>query len=360
MLTLALAHVLAATPAAGAFVDLSEGHVLRARRRPQRTLVGDYEPPDAVLMTYTSSWPETFTALAAEIAARTNVFVMVEEGDEIADVVAWIGGLDLSLRARVWPFHFVTDTPWVRDYGPLQVRERKGRVLWLDADYSMWRPFDDVVPFRLAEELRVDVEFLQAPIDGGAVASNGQGLCVSTIEYFAENELPYPHAVSRWRDRAQVLLRAVGCRVLALVPALSNEGTGHADVLVQFLDPHSVAVALFDPVDALENAMRMETAIETIDRAARMLGIDLDVHGIHVPADEAGVYFQYVNSLRLGDALLVPSYTGAFEEEEQEALADWAAALPDVQIVPVPAQDLWDAEGGIHCAALGLHLGRKG
>jgi agmatine/peptidylarginine deiminase len=166
--------------------------------------------------------------------------------------------------------------------------------------------------------------------------------------------------VSRWRDRADVLLRAIGCRVLALVPALSNEGTGHVDVLVQFLDPHSVAVALFDPLESLENAMRMETAIETIDRAARMLGIDLDVYGIHVPEDEAGVYFQYVNSLRLGDVLLVPSYSGAFEQDERQALADWATALPDVQIVPVPTQDLWDAEGGIHCAALGLHLGDKG
>jgi agmatine/peptidylarginine deiminase len=359
MLTLALAHVLAATPAADAYARLPEGHVMRARRRPQRTLVGDYEFPDAVLMTYTSSWPETFTVLATEIAARTNVFVMLEEGEEIADVIAWAGELDVSTRSRVRPFHFVTDTPWVRDYGPLQVRERKGRVLWLDADYSMLRPFDDVVPLRLAEELRVDVEFLQAPIDGGAVASNGLGLCVSTIEYFAENELPYPHAVSRWRDRAEVLLGAIGCRVLALVPALANEGTGHADVLVQFLDPHSVAVALFDPVDALENAMRMETTIETIDRAARMLGIDLNVHGIHVPEDEAGVYFQYVNSLRLGDVLLVPSYSGAFEQDEQQALVDWAAALPDAQIIPVPAQDLWDAEGGIHCAALGLHLGGK-
>jgi len=360
MLSLALAHVLAATLAGDAIADRWDGHVLRARRRPHRTLVGDYELPDAVLMTYTSSWPVTFTALATEIAERTDVFVLVEEGDEIADVVAWAGGLDLSLRARVRPFHLVTDTPWVRDYGPLQVRERKGRILWLDADYSTWRPFDDVVPLRLAEELRVDLESLQAPIDGGAVASNGLGLCVSTTEYFAENELPYPHAVSGWRVRAEALLHAIGCRVLALVPALSNEGTQHVDVLVQFLGPHSVAVAQFDPLDALENAMRMQVAVETIDRAARMLGIDLDVHGIHVPEDEAGVYFEYVNSLRLGDVLLVPSYTGAFEQDEQEALEDWAAALPEVQIVSVPAQDLWDAEGGIHCAALGLYLGRAG
>jgi agmatine/peptidylarginine deiminase len=127
---------------------------------------------------------------------------------------------------------------------------------------------------------------------------------------------------------------------------------------VQFLDAESIAIADFDGLDAPDDAARMDVAIETIERAARVLGIDLNVYGIHVPVDDSGLYYEYVNSLRLGDVVLVPSYSSAPAFEEEEAFADWQAALPRAHIVPVPAQDLWDAQGGVHCAALGLHLGR--
>ena len=39
-----------------------------------------------------------------------------------------------------------TNDSWIRDFGPVQVREPGGRSRWLDADYYASRPDDDEVP----------------------------------------------------------------------------------------------------------------------------------------------------------------------------------------------------------------------
>lgn len=330
--------------------------ILRTRAHPTRTLLGDFEPPDAVLVTYTETWPVTFPFLVETLAPLSRVLVLVEEGHEPDAPRRWWRRLDPSLRPQVQLVNVITDSPWIRDFGPLQVRTQGGGVVWLDADYSDSRRRDDSVPTRVARKYGLSVERLEATIDGGAITSNGDGLCVSTLEYFEDNGLPFEMDVPSEADLSEALLQTLGCRVLALVPALSREGTGHADVFSQFLDANTVAVARFDPELAPEDASRMDVAASIIQSAGAVAGRRIAVHRIHNPAPLDEYYYEYVNVLHVGETILFPSYGDDLETDESQALADWARAAPDLHVIRIPAVDLHDAEGAIHCATLGLHM----
>ncbi|MCA9710160.1 MAG: agmatine deiminase family protein [Myxococcales bacterium] len=313
-----------------------------------RTLVGDWEAPDMVVVVYGDGWPETYFALLDAATAVRPVVVLSELGDGEA-ALASIETLAPEQRAQVWAPGYEVDSSWVRDYGPLQARASDGSVAWLDAGYSIDRSRDDDLPLALADWFGVVTEPVFDTLDGGSLASNGRGLCVSTVEYFETQE------VYLAEDGGTALLQQLGCRVLALVPALAHEGTKHVDLLLQFLAPDRAVVARFDPTLDAEDARRADAAVAVLQRAAAQLGQPLSIARLESPVAQAGRYASYVNFLQLGDHLLVPGYDTVDLEVDDAALAALGRLVPDRTIVRIPADEASANGGAVHCLTWGLH-----
>ncbi|MFW6083582.1 MAG: agmatine deiminase family protein [Gemmatimonadota bacterium] len=282
-----------------------------------RHLVGDWEPADGYLVGREALWGHVVECVSDAIAPRPVTVVSPAEGSH--------------------------ESAWVRDYGPLAVRQSDGLV-WLDAAYYPDRPTDDALPGHLGRSHGIPTERLPHRLEGGAIASNGRGLCVMTDE-------------SRRRVAAETgeLEARLGCPDLVIVPALPGEPTGHVDQLVQFLAPDLAIVATLhgndvSPADdalADEAASRLAAAARSTDRGLRV---------VRVPAyrDGRGRYFSYVNVVSLRDRLLVPDFTavpGELQKRAHERLRR-AAGVP---LVPVAADQLALSGGGLHCIVLGLH-----
>jgi agmatine/peptidylarginine deiminase len=152
------------------------------------------------------------------------------------------------------------------------------------------------------------------------------------------------------------LLPALGCATLVLVPGLPDEPTGHVDLMVQFLRTDLVAVAEADPELEPEVAAALDQVVTGIEAAAAAHGRPLQT--VRLPTTRAitGELHAYVNGLRLPGAFLLPSFAAQPKPAELRARAVLAAALPDVEIVRVPAAELTDLGGAVHCAAMGLVL----
>lgn len=281
-------------------------------------LIGDWEPPDAILTGRQALWTAATDSIVA--AAHLPVHVVAPGGDG-------------------------HESAWVRDYGPLQI-ERHGRVVWLDGDYHSGRPRDDALPDSLGAMLGIRVERLPLRLDGGGVASNGRGLCAMT-----ESTLGILAPL-----RAPEIARRLGCRELVAVPPLSDEPTGHVDLLVQFLGPDVVAVA--EPRGTGVSAgdrERLDLAARRLAGAARSMDRQLEIVRVPVYRGADGLLLSYVNVVALEDHLLLPEFPAVPPEIQQEAHATLRLASGKT-LVPIPADAIALAGGGLHCIVLGLFL----
>lgn len=326
--------------------------VISVEPREGRRLRGDFEAPDRVLLVYTDSWPRTTERIATQVlASGARVSMVLEVDSSRSKFNRLVRKLGVAHGERIESLAELVDTPWVRDWGPLQLR-RNAAPLWLDADYDdSERTADDAAPQWLAWRHEVEVVELPWSLDGGAFISNGAGLCVLTWEYLDLQGIS-------WDDRdLGRMLEQLGCRATALVPTLVAEQTKHADMIAQFVGPQHVMVARI--VDAIgetsEDALRLQAAELGIRQAAHTLGLALEVTHVPTPPNARGQNPRsYVNGLRLPGRYLMPSYPQLGATWERPALTAVQDAMGSVPVVAVDASEMIGVGGAIHCASLGL------
>lgn len=323
------------------------GVVLATTTRSDRRLRGDWEPVDLLLVGYDPSWEVSLKQLIEESDSRVRIQVVMP--DDVRGLAEAVAFRRWSRERCVTVLDADLDTPWVRDYGPVQVFER-GASLWQDYHYSDERWRDDALPWALAEAHRVPMDVEAPELDGGGIASNGRGLCAITERSLAASRIDFD-------DRAEVeaFASALGCRALAVVPALPAEQTGHVDVAMQFLGPRTVAVASMDAELAPDDAALLDYGAWLVSAAAEALGEPLRVVRVPMWAD-GDVFYTYVNGTRVGDRFFVPSYQETGRPFEFEAYRALQRALPGVRLTPVPADAMVPLGGALHCITLGLNL----
>lgn len=189
-------------------------------------------------------------------------------------------------------------------------------------------------------------------LDGGAIISNGRGLCAMTIKSLDEASVDRPES-----EEFHAFRSALGCRELALLPALTGESTGHADIIAQFLAPDVVAVAAVDYNESSEISAELDQAVESLAAAANASGQHLRV--VRLPLHVEGeVFYSYVNGTRLKKVYLAPSFKNVPPEMERKAYRIISAMIPEVRLLPVPADEMVKEGGAVHCVTLGLNLPR--
>lgn len=308
-----------------------------------RVLRGDFEAPETLVLAYERDWVESIQQVIAAAAGQTQVLLLSSRGQSQTDTFR---GLAAAPHVDVFTRGF--DSPWVRDYGPLQTYELAKGTLWLDFGYVWNRAQDDQLPSVLSTRMQARLENPGFDLDGGAVISNGQGLCALTRTSLLDAGFVEPGT-----GELEVFLASLGCHATAILPAIPGEPTGHVDVVAQFLATDLVMVGLIDPSADTELARSLDAVAENLATTAELA--DYPLHVVRIPIQVSGeTFFSYVNATRLRTRLLVPRFNEVPEELERDAHAVLARALPDVSIVPIDADVMVRQGGAIHCVTLGL------
>src|SRR5262245_42933093 len=235
------------------------GYWLGAGRRFEDTLRGDWDTPAALLVVYNSTWKRALGRLLSIAHADLPVYVLATPKDARSrEFDRWLRRVPFAGLVSI-----DLDTPWIRDYGPLEVVRPRG-ISWLDLSYAPDdRPFDDAVPTLLGEVFETSNQREQLPLDGGGIISNGTGLCGITEASFQPLgvDTSDPEQVERF-------LETIGCRTLALLPELPSESTGHVDMVAQFLAPNKVAIAVPTRRSPPEVRLALERARQALELAA--------------------------------------------------------------------------------------------
>jgi len=296
-----------------------------------------------------------FAAVARAIATSEKLTMLARPGD-LAEAQAACGA---GIEIMAMPL----DDSWLRDSGPSFLVNAAGEVAGADWRFNAWGgkfpPYDQdaEVAGRVLDSL--GMRGFKAPfvLEGGSIHVDGEGTVITTEQCLLNpNRNP-----SLGRAEIETNLREwLGVStVIWLGEGLENDHTdGHVDDITCFVRPGVVMTATCaDPADF--NHRVLEDNLRRLRAARDARGRALEIIELPLPArrDTAAgrLVLTYLNFYIANGAIVAPGFD---DPMDAQAAAILARAFPDRRIIQVPALDILEGGGGIHCITQQQPAGR--
>ena len=322
----------------------------------------EWEPHTATWLSWPRregiSFPESFDRVLP--ALRRMVEALIESEQVSINVCNGAHEAEAHLVLRGLPMERITfrpiptNEPWCRDHGPIFLtRDRDPKLAVLDWDYNAWGnkyppfDFDEVVPTRVAETLRVPVFYPRMILEGGSIEVNGAETLLTT-ESCLLNQNRNP---TLSRDEIEQRLRDyLGVRdVLWLGDGIAGDDTdGHIDDLARFVSQRAVVAV----VEKDRNDANYQPLQENLVRLRQMQidGQPLDIIPLPMPRkivrDGLRLPASYANFYIANSCVLVPTFADPADEVALSILAD---CFPSRRVVGIDCQELIWGLGTFHC-----------
>ncbi len=284
---------------------------------------------------------EDYATVANAIAAFEPVLMIANPGQDAADARA-------ACTAGVEVIELPLDDSWLRDCGPIYVRDEAGERHAVHFRFNAWGekfpPWDRdaAVGALVAQSLDDDVIPASLVLEGGSIAVDGAGTLLTTEECLLNpNRNP-----SLDRGEIEAVLRTYlgAARIVWLGHGLieDRDTDGHVDLIAAFTAPDHVLLQMVEEENAnhdrcLENRARL--------RAAGIEVTELPYLPYTAVAGER-IAAGYLNLYVCNRAVIVP-VIGA--ETDAAALSIIGSVYPDREVVAVPGAVLAYGGGGPHC-----------
>lgn len=322
----------------------------------------EWEPHEGTWLTWPHNkkhWPGKFEPIPpvfAKIAlalrdSGEKVFILVNDEKMERAARKTIG----KNSDGIFFYHIQTDSSWVRDFGPIFVKDENGQKIITDWVFNMWGgkyppwDFDDIVPKKVSQELGIPIMDADMILEGGSIDVNGKGTLLTTEQCLLnENRNP---ALSRGRIEEFLNAYLGATNVLWLKEGIVGDDTdGHIDDIARFVDPQTVlCVTEEDPQD--ENYAILQKNLEDLKKMKDQDGKPLRI--VELPMPEPVVYKKqrlpasYANFYIANKAVLAPTFNCKRDEKALKILAD---LFPTRKIVGIDCVDLIWGLGTIHCS----------
>ena len=268
-----------------------------------------------------------------------------------------------ALRKRDIPFTYLKGTKdiWCRDYMPIQIQkdrlvfyrytpnylqDKTGLTLQTNPDLVFQEESNELprlLPMSVEEEMRpisishqVFPRFeLELVMDGGNVVKCGNKV-VMTDKVFVENKDKTPQEVQRQIEEA------FQCEVVFL-PWDRNEKYGHCDGIIHCLGDNRVLMTNYADFDK----GIADEYLRILEKYFEVTILKYNVKRKHERS------WSYINFLQIGTLVLVPQL--GIPEDEQ-ALEQICSALPDCEIVGIPALEAVSRGGALNCLSWNIKV----
>jgi agmatine/peptidylarginine deiminase len=336
-------------------VSPDEGMVLQADLFISGRLPAEFETQQALLFTWIDD--EVSQSAVTEMIVHTYqqvaILLLVADDRLAADARQDLKNAGVSLD-RIHMRYLATDTLWLRDFGPFSVDIGNSLTCWVDIrlerdQEGSDRHADDHVPRALARLF--DQPVTEAPIylEGGGLLTNGAGLCVvSSVMLERTKMLGYSE-----QHFIETIKRLFGAREVVVLEALRGEPNGHVDWFMTFVAPDTVVVGDYRDGDDANRQL--------LDRhAERLAGMKTDTGPLRVlripmpPRQTSYFGGTYTNVVYANGVLLVPTWSSAPRDLEEEALSLYRDLLPEWKIVGIDCEPLGRRDGSLRCATMNL------
>ena len=332
---------------------MSEGVTDRTPRDDGFAMPAEWSPHQATLMawptrTRAALWGALFEDAQRDFAMVANAIAAFEPVVMVVDPEQ-TGQARSQLKEDVELLPTPIDDSWMRDTGPIFVTNGGGEVALVHFGFNGWgeryRPYDRdaQVPAVIADHLGMRRYVAPMILEGGAITVDGEGTLLTT-----ETCLLNPNRnPGLGREGNERLLRDyLGAEDIVWLPGgwtASRDTDGHVDGIAAFVAPGEVVLLApahhGDPDHERggENRRAIEGVVDGRGRSIRVHPID---PGATLELTHLNLY------LTNGSGAIVPL---AGVPEDETALAQLAAAMPDRELIGVDGRVLHEGGGGPHC-----------
>jgi agmatine deiminase len=327
----------------------------------------EWTPHERCLMAWPTRpelWHGQYEAATAEYAAVAQAIARFEP----VLMVAAPGSGDAARRGcgpSVEVIELPIDDSWLRDSGPIFVLDPDGARTGIDFRFNAWGerffPYadDDRLPERLLAHLGIPCQRVDMVLEGGSITVDGEGTLITT-----EQCLLNPNR-NPGRSRQQIedtLRQTLGVEVVIWLPfglAEDSVTDGHVDGVCAFVRPGAVLLqTVTDRSDP--NWDRLEANRQVLQRSRDAAGRPIEVLEMpylgHAEVGGRRVRVPSLNFYIANGAVIAPT---AGVPTDDVMLARIADAIPEHEIVPVPARVIGFGGGGVHCITQQVPLERQ-
>lgn len=303
--------------------------------------------------------PWAFAEIIRHLARVERVFLLVENREAESRAKSILKKSAVRLDAVTF-LRVRTDRGWMRDSGPICVKNASGNVAFNHFLFNGWAKYANhkkdaqVVP-------RVNRSFkrrlflprykgCRVVLEGGAIDVNGLGTLVTTEECLQSRVQERNPGFSK-RDYEELFRNYLGAtHVLWLKSGIAGDDThGHVDDLCRFVNRTTVVTVVEEnPADA--NYAALQENLTLLKSMKDQDGHPLGVETIPMPAP---VFFNgqllpasYANFYIANKLVLVPLFN---DSNDRVALNTLAKLFPDREVVGIYCRDLVLGLGTIHC-----------
>src|SRR3974390_301783 len=303
--------------------------------------------------------PWAFAEMVRLLAEVERVFLNVEDGvgEKRARGILKKAGAKL---ASVEFFRAKTDRGWMRDSGPICVKNAGGEVAYNNFVFNGWAKYDnhkrDAAVVGTVNKKCERPVFLpihtgrRVVLEGGSIDVNGRGTLLTTEECL-QSKVQERNPGFTKEDYAEVFRKYLGVtNVLWLGNGIAGDDThGHVDDLTRFVNETTVVTIVEeDPAEAncaalQENLQRLRTMNDQDGRPLRveMLPMPKPVYfdGQRLPASYANFYIA-------NGVVIVPTFN---DSSDPVALNALRKLFPEREVIGIHCRDLVLGLGTLHC-----------
>jgi agmatine deiminase len=318
-----------------------------------------------------ADWPGKFAAIPwiyAEIVRllsqheTVNILVDTEAQQQRARGILGRAGANLErVRFHLW----ATDRVWLRDSGPIFVKNAAGNLAITNWKFNAWAKYDDwklddQIPSRAAQLLGLpqwqpvastaDGLEHRLVLEGGSIDVNGQGTLITTEECLLSEIQQRNPGIGRERLETAFHDYLGIEQVLWMDRGVAGDDThGHVDDITRFVGPGTIVTAV-EPNAADENHAPLAENLARLKAARDLQGKQFTV--VELPLPRPVVFrgqrlpASYANFYIANGLVLVPTFHDA---NDRVALGILGELFPDREVIGIHCVDLVWGLGTLHC-----------
>lgn len=332
------------------------------------TLLPEWAPQYATLLVWPHSGTDwkpylervhrTYLELTEIIAAHQKVMIVCRD-TALKDTI--FSELSQNAQTQCEFYCLPYNDTWVRDFGPITVRDSNGQLILTDFNFDGWgakfaSDSDNQITTRLIEQHAFPERAHQKVdwvLEGGSIDGDGQGTLLTTARCLLQHTRN--HNINQ-REFEQMLKKYLGIsRVLWLQRGylFGDDTDGHVDTLARFLDPDTICYCqCIDREDQhYVELSHMEKELEALrkpDGSSYRL-VPLPLPRAIYNSENRRLPATYLNFLFINHAVILPVYQ---QDLDSVAIHTLQQACPTRRVIPLDSRVLIEQSGSIHCASM--------
>jgi len=303
--------------------------------------------------------PWAFAEIVRLLSHVERVFLLVETREAETRVRAILSKAGAKLDAVEF-FRIPTDRGWMRDSGPICVKNAAGDVAYNNFVFNGWAKYQnhkkDAAAVRRANVRLKRRLFLpeymgrRVVLEGGSIDVNGRGTLLTTEECL-QSKVQERNPGFTKEDYAEVFRRYLGAtNVLWLGNGIAGDDThGHVDDLTRFVNETTVVTIVEDNrSDANYTALQDNLArLRTMkDQDGRPLTVETLPMPKPIYFDGQRLPASYANFFIANGVVIVPTFN---DSNDRVALDKLGNLFPEREVIGIHCRDLVLGLGTLHC-----------